>query len=231
MIHHGGVVSSCQAVGCGLLYEIKNHRTSQRSGCVVKRTSNEVSALRLFTSGQRYAIREDEAAGIRPPSHSDDGRKYPITPKRKAHRSVCFSFWWERVDSNHRRHRQQIYSLSPLATRERSHMKLKCGAGRRTRTPDLLITNQLLYQLSYTSVFQLDYNNKSFSICQCLIFLYSAYYMGTLSLRFCQIIGNLQKTLCFCVLCGKISRNSMFVRFCICILIHIKESCAAAWLF
>ena len=24
------------------------------------------------------------------------------------------------------------------------------GAGRRTRTPDLLITNQLLYQLSYT---------------------------------------------------------------------------------
>ena len=27
------------------------------------------------------------------------------------------------------------------------------GAGRRTRTPDLLITNQLLYQLSYTGVF------------------------------------------------------------------------------
>ena len=26
------------------------------------------------------------------------------------------------------------------------------GAGRRTRTPDLLITNQLLYQLSYTSM-------------------------------------------------------------------------------
>ena len=27
------------------------------------------------------------------------------------------------------------------------------GAGGRTRTPDLLITNQLLYQLSYTSTF------------------------------------------------------------------------------
>ena len=27
------------------------------------------------------------------------------------------------------------------------------GAGERTRTPDLLITNQLLYQLSYTSEF------------------------------------------------------------------------------
>ena len=28
------------------------------------------------------------------------------------------------------------------------------GAGRRTRTPDLLITNQLLYQLSYTSKYR-----------------------------------------------------------------------------
>ena len=57
------------------------------------------------------------------------------------------------VDSNHRRRRQQIYSLSPLATREIPHIKLdsKFGAGGRTRTPDLLITNQLLYQLSYTS--------------------------------------------------------------------------------
>ena len=63
--------------------------------------------------------------------------------------------WWGMVDSNHRRHRQQIYSLSPLATREIPHIRFgvpgKAGAGRRTRTPDLLITNQLLYQLSYTS--------------------------------------------------------------------------------
>ena len=28
----------------------------------------------------------------------------------------------------------------------------RVGAGERTRTPDLLITNQLLYQLSYTSI-------------------------------------------------------------------------------
>ena len=63
-------------------------------------------------------------------------------------------FWWGMVDSNHRRHSQQIYSLSPLATREIPHIQLLFvslyGAGRRTRTPDLLITNQLLYQLSYT---------------------------------------------------------------------------------
>ena len=32
----------------------------------------------------------------------------------------------------------------------------KNGAGGRTRTPDLLITNQLLYQLSYTSVSTLE---------------------------------------------------------------------------
>ena len=32
----------------------------------------------------------------------------------------CF-FWWEEVDSNHRRRCQQIYSLLPLATRESSH--------------------------------------------------------------------------------------------------------------
>ena len=42
------------------------------------------------------------------------------------------------------------------------------GAGGRIRTPDLLITNQLLYQLSYTSepLHQLAYNNKSARICQ-----------------------------------------------------------------
>ena len=50
---------------------------------------------------------------------------------------------------------QQIYSLPPLATRELHQIYYfeKIGAGERTRTPDLLITNQLLYQLSYTSGF------------------------------------------------------------------------------
>ena len=49
--------------------------------------------------------------------------------------------------------KQQIYSLPPLTTRELSHMIAfdVGGAGGRIRTPDLLITNQLLYQLSYTS--------------------------------------------------------------------------------
>ena len=42
--------------------------------------------------------------------------------------------WWGRTDSNHRSETQQIYSLSPLATRELPHMKFYLiGAGRRTR--------------------------------------------------------------------------------------------------
>ena len=45
------------------------------------------------------------------------------------------------------------------------------GAGGRTRTPDLLITNQLLYRLSYTSIFhRLDDNSKFKSFCQQKLF-------------------------------------------------------------
>ena len=57
------------------------------------------------------------------------------------------------VDSNHRSKLQQIYSLSPLATRESIHIHFSMNkADDRTRTDNLLITNQLLYQLSYTSI-------------------------------------------------------------------------------
>ena len=88
------------------------------------------------------------------------------------------------MDSNHRRRCQQIYSLSPLATREFPHIRCCCasldrltldgGAGRRTRTPDLLITNQLLYQLSYTSTARTSkayYSGKGV-ICQVLFFVF-----------------------------------------------------------
>ena len=39
------------------------------------------------------------------------------------------SAWWGMVDSNHRRRCQQIYSLSPLATREIPHIKLELVDG------------------------------------------------------------------------------------------------------
>ena len=46
------------------------------------------------------------------------------------------------------------------------------GAGRRTRTPDLLITNQLLYQLSYTSTISSEsYLNRIPFICQPLFYV------------------------------------------------------------
>ena len=46
-----------------------------------------------------------------------------------------------------------VCSLWPLGNSPILNFKReqKNGAGGRTRTPDLLITNQLLYQLSYTS--------------------------------------------------------------------------------
>ena len=56
------------------------------------------------------------------------------------------------MDSNHRSNLQQIYSLSPLATRESIHK-----ADDRTRTDNLLITNQLLCQLSHIGVFTFYY--------------------------------------------------------------------------
>ena len=48
-------------------------------------------------------------------------------PKRKkisSRRKRLLDIWWGMVDSNHRRHRQQIYSLSPLATREIPHIHM-----------------------------------------------------------------------------------------------------------
>ena len=47
-----------------------------------------------------------------------------IIQNKKRDTLVGISFWWELVDSNHRSIKQQIYSLSPLATRESSHIHL-----------------------------------------------------------------------------------------------------------
>ena len=45
-----------------------------------------------------------------------------ITKKKGCDNIFATAFWWELVDSNHRSIKQQIYSLSPLATRESSHI-------------------------------------------------------------------------------------------------------------
>ncbi len=45
-----------------------------------------------------------------------------------------------------------------LFTRELSYSCVKLGAGSRIRTDDLLITNQLLYQLSYAGIYYAEYD-------------------------------------------------------------------------
>ena len=42
----------------------------------------------------------------------------PRETKKHIQKGCVFCFWWGKVDSNHRSKLQQIYSLSPLATRE-----------------------------------------------------------------------------------------------------------------
>ena len=46
-----------------------------------------------------------------------------ITKKKGCDNIFVTAFWWELVDSNHRSIKQQIYSLSPLATREHAHIQ------------------------------------------------------------------------------------------------------------
>ena len=71
-----------------------------------------------------------------------------------------FFFEWERKDSNLRRLRQQIYSLPHLAALELSQKK---RAGRRIRTADQLITNQLLWPTELHRLF-LVYFQSTFSL-------------------------------------------------------------------
>ena len=70
------------------------------------------------------------------------------------------------------------FTVCPLWPLGNSPIFSCAGAGGRTRTPDLLITNQLLYRLSYTSIltgtalsflrgsWALSYNSKRYTFCQ-----------------------------------------------------------------
>ena len=54
------------------------------------------------------------------------------------------------MDSNHRSEDATDLQSAPIG--HSGTLPYSIGAGGRIRTPDLLITNQLLYQLSYTSI-------------------------------------------------------------------------------
>ena len=64
-------------------------------------------------------------------------------------------FWWARVDSNHRSWKQQIYSLSPLATREHAHIHFLCPS-----PDDLLI---LSWRKAFVNCF-LRFSSNAFSV-------------------------------------------------------------------
>ena len=67
------------------------------------------------------------------------------------HSEIRNSSWCRGQDSNLRKALAcRVYSPVPLTTRPPLHAcQVLDGAGEGTRTPDPLITNQMLYQLSY----------------------------------------------------------------------------------
>ena len=109
--------------------------------------------------------------------------------------------WWRGEDSNLRRLSRQIYSLLPLTAREPLHTVAKgtnapwnmCrhnGASEGNRTPDPLITSQLLYHLSYAGAIIVNlhgsrwkYKFKEYAlkeIFSMLIFAYYSLWSGTM---------------------------------------------------
>ena len=105
------------------------------------------------------------------------------------------------------------------------------GADGRARTDDLLITNQLLYQLSYTSVFSLHIyymqvpqilfaKIQNFSICFFLLLLYASRWNFNQHLfRFCKMIEPLKK----------IRNPALFP--CISIICKVPQNYSALWKF
>ena len=84
--------------------------------------------------------------------------------KKPRHKDEVF-VWWGKLDSDQRSQWQQIYSLPPLAAREFPQIY---GAGDRSRTNNLLITNQLLcHWATPASPNALYYSRYNF-ICQYL---------------------------------------------------------------
>ena len=72
-----------------------------------------------FPSEHWTRIRSPLAHEVQHETDGDPGKRRII--KNQAEQTLNL-VWWGKMDSNHRRHCQQIYSLSPLATREFPHM-------------------------------------------------------------------------------------------------------------
>ena len=89
--------------------------------------------------------------GVKPMGRSN--HHYFCNKKSRQNRE----FWWEEMDSNHRRRSRRIYSPLHLAALQSSHNHIEltkkkiqvCGASNRNRTSDTRIFSPLLYRLSY----------------------------------------------------------------------------------
>ena len=118
----------------------------------------------------------ERVAGVEPAPSAWKAEVLPLNYTRTStnpshslnRKRLCPSPWWRGKDSNLRSTRRQIYSLlgltapQPLLIPFNSHPHIShdyaaypayaaftIGADTRNRTQDLLITSQLLYQLSY----------------------------------------------------------------------------------
>ena len=63
------------------------------------------------------------------------------------------------------------------------------GAGEMNRTPDLLITNELLYRLSYTGISGRDYSPAWYPVTRSTSFLLPS----TTLTRWCNYVGSMSR--------------------------------------
>ena len=91
--------------------------SGQRLYCRLTSLSQSLQTfLRITLDG---TLRSPLARKVQHEADGDPGKRRII--KNQAEQTLNL-VWWGKMDSNHRRHCQQIYSLSPLATREFPHM-------------------------------------------------------------------------------------------------------------
>ena len=107
--------------------ERSRHKSSSlySSKNITKKQKPNVSAVICGGGGRiRFAAAEprrwQQSTGLLPRAAF---RIHPQIQKVQ-HQTVLDFSWWGRTDSNHRSETQQIYSLSPLATRELPHIQL-----------------------------------------------------------------------------------------------------------
>lgn len=101
----------------------------------------------LFGAGSRKGTGKN-----RPPLNRGGMGDFDIRLRKKQNpRFAGCKRWWWGMDSNHRTHRGQIYSLMRLATSlpHRIRHSRKHGGAKGIRTLDPYVANVMLYQLSY----------------------------------------------------------------------------------